>query len=68
MAYPNGMMTVPNPKGQSMFTNDIFSVPANLSAMDMMNSELMQKALNPGISESEIPTLPYPQVQADKPR
>lgn len=47
MAYPNGMIgPMPNPSpGQSMFSNDIFGVPTNMTAMEMMNSELMQQTL-----------------------
>ena len=72
MAYPNGMIgQMPNPSsGQSMFSNDIFGVPTNMTAMEMMNSELMQQTLmnqkQAVISESQTPTMPFPQVLQQK--
>jgi hypothetical protein len=47
IGYPNAMMAgmQNGGQGQSMFSNDIFGVPTNMSAMEMMNSELMQKTL-----------------------
>lgn len=72
VGFPSGpgMMSA---GGQPWMPGEMFHLPQNLSAMEMMNSELMQKTMMgqgpTGLSDDYIqtPTMPFP-AQADKPR